>query len=623
MSERYTRLFSLPENLYAEGSPVVIAAGALLKDNKTGKILSQLKLRNIQQKEIKAATISLMPLDTLGNPLGEAISHQYLDLTVRWDQDFGQKTPIPMPDATTRSFAVTVEKVVFPDLTTWTSAGNTWDKLQEPRYLSSLYDLDLVQQFRMEYGTDCINQLLEEKDVWHCVCGALNKREESNFCYKCGKSLASLQAIDMEAMQRRKDERIAQERKEAAEAAQRRAVESKIRRKKALIVGAATILLVAVAMMIRPAIIRAMDYKNAVALLNQGNYEDAIAAFEELGDYKDAPTKKDGAIYQKNQVTYQKAMTLFQEKKYEKAIEVFRTIIDFEDSEQQILNVQNAILEEKYVNAFTLLEEGSDQEAYEAFVELGNYKDAQSMRSRFIELPVREEYRSDNGRGSVYDYSYDDLGRVSIERSLYKELYTIKEYTYDEFGNVSEIKYSYEPQYSFSEAKPKSSNMAAVKYFYDSNNHMIRSEEISLNERTHVTLYQWYNENGECICDGVSGFLSKDESAEGHVYTIDAKGNIIQDTGGTFSWDGTFPGSDWHTYTYTYDASGNILVEKYAAPSSYYSGTYTKEYKYEYYKDGRLSSDGYRNYYYRQEGSDPVYEAGCTVFLAMVYAPNA
>jgi len=37
MNERYTRVFSLPENLYATGSPVVIAAGALLKDNQTGK----------------------------------------------------------------------------------------------------------------------------------------------------------------------------------------------------------------------------------------------------------------------------------------------------------------------------------------------------------------------------------------------------------------------------------------------------------------------------------------------------------------------------------------------------------------------------------------------------------
>ena len=39
MSERYSRLFSLPENLYAEGAPVVIAAGALLKESRNGLYL--------------------------------------------------------------------------------------------------------------------------------------------------------------------------------------------------------------------------------------------------------------------------------------------------------------------------------------------------------------------------------------------------------------------------------------------------------------------------------------------------------------------------------------------------------------------------------------------------------
>ena len=73
MSERYSRLFSLPENLYAEGAPVVIAAGALLKDNQADKIVAQLKMRNISQKSIKAVTVCIHPLDTVGNSLGEEI----------------------------------------------------------------------------------------------------------------------------------------------------------------------------------------------------------------------------------------------------------------------------------------------------------------------------------------------------------------------------------------------------------------------------------------------------------------------------------------------------------------------------------------------------------------------
>lgn len=33
MGDRYSKLFALPENLYSAGAPVVIAAGALQKDN--------------------------------------------------------------------------------------------------------------------------------------------------------------------------------------------------------------------------------------------------------------------------------------------------------------------------------------------------------------------------------------------------------------------------------------------------------------------------------------------------------------------------------------------------------------------------------------------------------------
>ena len=80
MSERYVKLFALPKNLYTCGSPVVFVAGALLKDNQTGKVLAQLKLQNIGVKSIKAVKVSVRPLDTVGNAIGTAIEYQYLDL---------------------------------------------------------------------------------------------------------------------------------------------------------------------------------------------------------------------------------------------------------------------------------------------------------------------------------------------------------------------------------------------------------------------------------------------------------------------------------------------------------------------------------------------------------------
>lgn len=108
MSERYTRLFSLTSPLYAAGAPVMITAGALLKDNQTGKVLAQLKIKNISDKAIKGVSVRILPMDTIGEPLGEPVDFQYLDLNIARDVEFGQKAPISLPNAAIRGFNASV-----------------------------------------------------------------------------------------------------------------------------------------------------------------------------------------------------------------------------------------------------------------------------------------------------------------------------------------------------------------------------------------------------------------------------------------------------------------------------------------------------------------------------------
>ena len=78
MSERYSKVFSLPENLYAEGAPVVIAAGALLKDNQTGRMVAQLKLRNISDCVVNAVKVKINAFDPAGTVLKGVESFSYL-----------------------------------------------------------------------------------------------------------------------------------------------------------------------------------------------------------------------------------------------------------------------------------------------------------------------------------------------------------------------------------------------------------------------------------------------------------------------------------------------------------------------------------------------------------------
>ena len=129
MSERYSRRFSLSENLYAAGSPVVITAGALLKDNQTGTMIAQLKLCNIGNKAIKAVTVSIFPFDTVGRPLGESVQYQYLDLNVQRNEIFGPKSAIILPNYATRAFSATVAEVAFADNSIWTATDEPWQPL--------------------------------------------------------------------------------------------------------------------------------------------------------------------------------------------------------------------------------------------------------------------------------------------------------------------------------------------------------------------------------------------------------------------------------------------------------------------------------------------------------------
>lgn len=132
MSERYTKLFALPENQYAVGAPVLIAAGALLKDNQTGKVLAQFKFKSISPKKIKAVKISVTAFDVSGKEVDGVAEYQYLDLSVSRDAGFGQKQAVPLPNAITRSIGVECTDVIFADGTAWNKPEEAeWGEMPE------------------------------------------------------------------------------------------------------------------------------------------------------------------------------------------------------------------------------------------------------------------------------------------------------------------------------------------------------------------------------------------------------------------------------------------------------------------------------------------------------------
>ncbi len=284
MSERYSKVFSLSENLYAEGAPVIIAAGALLKDNQTGRVVAQLKLRNISPKTIKAVTVRLFPMNTAGQPLGDVVRYEYLDLSSNRDADFGSKSAIPMPDKTTRSFSIRVAEVIFADNSAWSDSNVVWEPLKKPEALGPRLDSEMVKQFQIEYGSRAKNFLLEQKDLWHCVCGAVNRQGET-VCHSCRKSIYDLRNIDLDALEERKKRRVAGEQEQAAREAA--AARENAKRIKKIVFPIAAIVVVFL-LLLNPVIIPNVKYWNAEMLSNRGEAAKAAIAFGKLGSFRDS-----------------------------------------------------------------------------------------------------------------------------------------------------------------------------------------------------------------------------------------------------------------------------------------------------------------------------------------------
>ena len=216
MAERYSRLYSLPENQYAVGAPILIAAGALLKDNQTGKALAQIKFRSISDKQIKAVKISVAAFDVSGKEVEGVPEYQYLDLNVIRNTEFGQKQAVTLPDAVTRSFVVKCTDVFFADGTAWAAAPEAhWDVL--PR-LETITDKlgSLADQYQRDTSTRSRFAPVEYHDLWFCSCGALNHDGETE-CHACRQEKEKLfTAWNLEALDQRNEEYKAAEAEKAA-----------------------------------------------------------------------------------------------------------------------------------------------------------------------------------------------------------------------------------------------------------------------------------------------------------------------------------------------------------------------------------------------------------------------
>lgn len=212
MGKRYSRVFTSETKLYAPGFPIIIEAGALLKDNDTNRILVQLKLINITDQIITAVRLRVTGMDSFGNKV-ENQDFQMLDLAVKRDEFFGQKIPLVLENNTVRSFTTQLLEVVYSDGTNTVLPETKLSPLGEAETLTEhLAKKELVQQYRIDNkGNDCCYVPTKQSDLWFCTCGKYNHENELS-CHACKRDMEqTLRTLDKntlitEATKRAKNE---------------------------------------------------------------------------------------------------------------------------------------------------------------------------------------------------------------------------------------------------------------------------------------------------------------------------------------------------------------------------------------------------------------------------------
>ena len=200
MSERYSRLFLLEENLYTEGSPVVIKAGTLLKDNETGWLIGQIKMQNISPKTVKTLKTEFTFFDSVGRPIGTPLQFDYLDLNAFRGCDFGAKTPVKIPDTMVRAYAVKVLEVGFADNSIWSASQCEWEPLHSQKPIhTELVDAVSLKGYVGIFGENAKYVMSQQKDLWLCTCGSVNHEGEER-CHQCNASLNDLQQLDKDML---------------------------------------------------------------------------------------------------------------------------------------------------------------------------------------------------------------------------------------------------------------------------------------------------------------------------------------------------------------------------------------------------------------------------------------
>lgn len=188
---RFNIVFDMGKPLYAMETKIIIEKAVLTKDNETGKVFAQIKMKNVLAQTLIAVKITLTGYDVSGEKIEEK-EFTYLDLAVNQGREFGQKTPVDFQNSTVRSFNVKITETVYSDGSKLTGTESEYYPVPEPELLSSKLSKAEIEQYKKSNEISSADYIVTEfSELWICTCGAINTID-SDSCYFCGASRENL-----------------------------------------------------------------------------------------------------------------------------------------------------------------------------------------------------------------------------------------------------------------------------------------------------------------------------------------------------------------------------------------------------------------------------------------------
>ncbi|MEI3321376.1 MAG: hypothetical protein V8R92_00315 [Eubacterium sp.] len=318
---RYNIIYT-KERLVQSNCPLMLDRYALTKDEANGRMLAQLKLRNIGEKTVVAAYFTLVGYDIEQNKVEEIEEYQFLDLRIATGVQFGNDKAIYFKNKSIRNIEIVCTKVFFDDGDKWENPN--FDAVYHDVFKSKRLDgilsreaIDYIDRKELQkYGNNsffkCVPLEDEENGIRQCVCGAYLMQNVQR-CYICHR--------EKEWFKENLNQDLINEKIKKEKEAERESNKKFINRAKiaGVVVAVIAMVVVTINLVNSRIIIPSKQYKQAIEYINKGKIEKGREILSHIKGYKDSKEIYDGKAYD----IY--GDKLCGEKKYKEAISIYKT----------------------------------------------------------------------------------------------------------------------------------------------------------------------------------------------------------------------------------------------------------------------------------------------------------